>query len=104
VGNLVDNALDAVSGTADPWVQVALMQVDGSVRVAVRDSGPGVPGELAEEIFRRGVTTKDGQDGRGIGLALVHLVCARRDGFITVSNDDGAVFVASLPERVEMRP
>lgn len=104
VGNLVDNALDAISGTAGPWVQVALMQVDGSIRVAVRDSGPGVPGELAEEIFRRGVTTKDGQVGRGIGLALVHLVCARRDGFVTVSNDDGAVFVASLPEHVEVRP
>ena len=103
VGNLVDNAFDAVAGTTDPWVRVGLLQVDGVVRVTVGDSGPGVPSELVDEIFRRGVTTKGERDARGIGLALVHLVCARRDGSVSVSNDEGAVFVATLPERLEVR-
>ncbi len=103
VGNLVDNALDAMAGTADPWVRVGLLQVDSAVQVTVSDSGPGVPSELVEDIFRRGVTTKGEHDARGIGLALVHLVCARREGSVTVANEDGAVFVATLPERMDVR-
>ncbi len=62
-----------------------------------------MPSELVDEIFRRGVTTKGDRDARGIGLALVHLVCARRNGSVAVSNDDGTVFVATLPERLEVR-
>jgi two-component system CitB family sensor kinase len=70
------------------------------VRVTVRDSGPGVASELAEEVFRHGFTTKAAEHesgGRGLGLALTRQVCLRRGGSITVHNDHGAVFTASLP-------
>ena len=68
------------------------------MRVMVRDSGPGVAPELAEEVFEHGFTTKAAADGqRGIGLALIRMVCARRGGRVSVRNDDGAVFTAELP-------
>jgi signal transduction histidine kinase len=66
--------------------------------VQVADSGPGVPADRVDEIFRRGFSTKPSDaSGRGVGLALVQIVCERRGGSVSVHNDDGAVFTARLP-------
>ena len=98
VGNLVDNALDAAAQEEERWVEVSLGLVDGEVDVVVRDSGPGVPPGMEKEVFRRGVSTKEGGAGeRGIGLSLVHLLCRRRGGEATASSDGGSVFTARLP-------
>ncbi|WP_425434590.1 ATP-binding protein [Lentzea xinjiangensis] len=100
LGNLVDNALDALSslgapGGAGKWIEVGVMQVDDEVQVVVRDSGPGVAPELVEEVFRHGFTTKAASHGeRGIGLALIRRACLRRGGSVSVS---GSVFTARLP-------
>src|SRR6266545_3434737 len=99
VGNLVDNALDATGATSNGWVEVDVREEAGIVQVDVRDSGPGVAPDLAEEVFARGFTTKVATEGgqRGIGLALTRLVCTRRGGEASVKNEDGAVFSARLP-------
>ena len=72
---------------------------EGSVRLVVRDNGPGVPTDDMVTLFVRGWSTKDSEPGssRGIGLALVRMVCSKRGGEVSVSNDDGAVFTVSLP-------
>ena len=99
LGNLVDNALDALGSLntngAGKWIEVGVMQLDDEVQVVVRDSGPGVAPELAEEVFRHGFTTKAASHGeRGIGLALIRRACLRRGGSVSVS---GSVFTARLP-------
>jgi two-component system, CitB family, sensor kinase len=105
VGNLVDNALDAIGYAPEAWIAVEIVQEHGRVRVVVRDSGPGVAPELAEEVFEHGFTTKAAANGRrGIGLALIRLVCARRGGMVSVRNDHGAVFTAELPASTEAAP
>jgi len=100
VGNLVDNALDAAAQTPEgrtPRVDVLINGDDDRVTVRVADSGPGVP--EGDEVFRQGWSTKSvpGDGGRGFGLALVRLVCRRRGGDVTLHNDGGAVFTATLP-------
>jgi two-component system, CitB family, sensor kinase len=98
VGNLVDNAVEAIGHAPDGWVAVEIAQRNGRVRVEVRDSGPGVAPELAQEVFEHGFTTKAAANGQhGIGLALIRMICARRGGQVRVHNDDGAVFIAELP-------
>ncbi|WP_142059211.1 sensor histidine kinase [Pseudarthrobacter sp. B4EP4b] len=102
VGNLVDNAFDAVTGRPDAAVRVLVEEgrdpftTAGHVTVTVRDNGPGVPDQAVEEIFRQGFTTKDAgpADGRGFGLALSRVVCRRSGGDLTVANHNGAVFTA----------
>jgi two-component system, CitB family, sensor kinase len=105
VGNLVDNALDAATLAPQRWVEVELGLVDGEVDVVVRDSGAGVPPGMEREVFRRGMSTKEavgqpsapGASERGIGLSLVHLVCTRRGGEVSVSTAGGSTFSARLP-------
>ena len=99
VGNLVDNAVDAVAsaGSAGGWVEVAVQAGPGGVGVRVRDSGPGVGVTVADEIFEEGFTTKTGTSHQGLGLALARQVAQRRGGWLRVSNEGGAVFTALLP-------
>lgn len=101
VGNLVDNALDAVAGLPDGKVRVALAEGPDHITVTVRDTGPGVPEERLTDIFRQGFTTKvtNADGGRGFGLAITRLVCLRRGGEVRVHNDEGAVFTARLQKR-----
>jgi two-component system CitB family sensor kinase len=91
--------LEAVGSAPDGWVEVHLRQQADTVEVVVRDSGPGIAPEFAEEVFTSGFTTKVAADGgqRGSGLAFTRLVCTRRGGEVTVQNEDGAVFRARLP-------
>ena len=58
VGNLVDNALDAVSAAEQPRVDVRVVGGEGVLTVTVSDTGPGVPD--TEAVFRQGWTTKAG--------------------------------------------
>ncbi|MEJ1105501.1 MULTISPECIES: sensor histidine kinase [unclassified Kribbella] len=98
LGNLVDNALDAAAGAPDPFVAVEVLERDGVVRIQVRDSGPGVDSAMQHRVFAHGFSTKNGESGdHGIGLALVRVICRKRGGDVTVHNDAGAVFVATLP-------
>ena len=104
LGNLVDNAVDASVSVGGRSVEIGLRLDSAVVRVAVADTGPGVPPDLVGEIFRRGWSSKESTvGGRGVGLALVQVVCERRGGAVRVrAGDDGAgaVFEADLPGAV----
>jgi two-component system, CitB family, sensor kinase len=98
VGNLVDNALEAVAGTDSPRrVTVLVRSTAGEVLVRVADNGPGLPEDQVADAFRRGWSTK--RAGRGLGLALVGQVVRRYGGSYAVTGDGGAVFTVRLPVR-----
>ncbi|MFE1259787.1 ATP-binding protein [Streptomyces albogriseolus] len=102
VGNLVDNALDAVAGTPDARVEVELRAEGRTAVLVVRDTGPGVPPERRELIFTEGWSTKEppGHRERGIGLPLVRRLAHRHGGDARVAEapGGGAEFTVVLPE------
>lgn len=101
VGNLIDNALDAAAaGEAPRWVRVSFEPAGAHVlRIAVSDSGAGVPDELRERVFEHGFSTKPaGADGRGVGLALVRSIVTDAGGGIALSSSP-TTFTATLPAR-----
>jgi two-component system, CitB family, sensor kinase len=102
LGNLVDNAVDAVGSGGSVEVRVVAPSADGGVELSVKDDGPGVPAEQRTRIFEDGVTSKGptvDQHGRGIGLALVSRIVRRRRGRASVEDrpGGGAVFSVVLP-------
>lgn len=103
VGNLIDNAFDAVtSAPGERWVLVGSRLVGDEVVLTVEDSGPGLPPGSVTDAFRRGFSTKEqGSAGRrGIGLALVAQSVARLGGRLEVSDPPGARFTVHLPVTV----
>ncbi|MEH1169266.1 sensor histidine kinase [Micromonospora sp. CPCC 205539] len=98
VGNLIDNALEAVAGTPAPRrVRVFVGTVDDELVVRVGDSGPGLAPDRVADAFRRGWSTKS--TGRGLGLALIGQVVRRHGGRSEVgrSDDGGSLFTVHLP-------
>lgn len=100
LGNLIDNAIDAVAGQPDGrrWVEVSAQMHQDELLIAVRDAGPGVDPALGDTVFEEGVTTKAAGCGspRGLGLALVRQVAARNGGNVSLEYHDGAVFTVRL--------
>lgn len=102
VGNLVDNALDAVAGEPHARVEVELRAEGRTAILTVRDTGPGIPPEQRELIFTTGWSTKKppAHRERGIGLSLVRRLAERQGGSATVgeAHGGGAEFTVVLPE------
>lgn len=102
VGNLVDNALDAVAGTPHARVEVELLAEGRAATLRVRDTGPGIAEEQRELIFTEGWSTKQrpAHRERGIGLPLVRRLAERQGGSATVGEaaGGGAEFTVVLPE------
>jgi two-component system, CitB family, sensor kinase len=107
VGNLVDNALDAVAGTPHARVEVELRAEGRTAVLRVRDTGPGIPEEHRELIFTEGWSTKQApaHRERGIGLCLVRRLAERQGGSATVGEaaGGGAEFTVVLPEALAER-
>ena len=102
IGNLVDNALDAVAAgptNGGRWVDVGVRAEADEIVVRVHDSGPGVDAADLGRLFEEGFTTKEpgNQPMRGLGLALVQQVVRRQGGEISVTSEAGAVFTVRLP-------
>ena len=107
VGNLIDNAIDAAALAQAPReVELTLVAAEEDLFVRVRDTGPGVPQDMRDQIFTDGVTTKSSVTGarRGLGLALVSQIVEGMGGMISVGQDGGAVFTAVLPGCLDAEP
>jgi signal transduction histidine kinase len=95
--NLCINARDAMDGPGA--IGIAAEQLDGSVILHVRDTGPGVPYELRERIFEPYFTTRSERGGTGLGLHRVRETVERAGGSISVETvfPHGACFRIVLP-------
>jgi PAS domain S-box-containing protein len=71
----------------------------GRVRLTVRDTGAGIPPELAGKIFDPFFTTKPVGEGTGLGLTISHRIVEEHGGSIDVESAPGrgTAFVITLP-------
>jgi two-component system, NtrC family, sensor histidine kinase HydH len=99
--NLVQNAFEAMGaegGIFEVAAADAFSNGRKGVQVRLKDSGPGVPPEMREQIFNPFVTTK--KTGVGLGLSIVSKIVDEHHGTIRLEqgNSRGACFVIFFPE------
>jgi signal transduction histidine kinase len=99
--NLIDNALRHSAGAPQPPV-VSLSREAGSLRVSVRDFGPGVSDEqlahLAEPFYRADSARQRATGGFGLGLYLCRLIAQAHGGTLTFRHaEPGLEVTASWP-------
>ena len=103
--NLLSNAYDAVENQDERWVRMMVAADDVEVHIAVLDSGPGVPAEIAARIMEPFYTTKGIGRGTGLGLSLSEGIAAAHGGRLEL--DAGARptrFVLTLKRAAAMDP
>nr|WP_245897811.1 ATP-binding protein [Pseudoprimorskyibacter insulae] len=95
--NLVQNAVDAMEGVETPKIAITLAY-DGPWSVlTIRDSGPGVPPDVAQHIFDPFFTTKPAGRGTGLGLSISHKIMEEHGGQLElVQGREGACFRLTL--------
>jgi signal transduction histidine kinase len=95
--NLLGNAHDAVESAPDRRVRISAGADEHEVRIAVSDSGPGIPRELHGRIMEPFFTTKEIGKGTGLGLSVSKGIAEAHGGRLTYEPDDAETrFVLTL--------
>ena len=101
LGNLIDNAMDAVQIRLPSKRQISIFFTDigNDIIFEIEDSGDGISEDYAHKLFDQGFTMKEGLH-RGFGLALTKQTLAEVDGDLYIEEGElgGACFVISIPK------
>jgi signal transduction histidine kinase len=81
---------------------IAIMQLEGKVKIEIRDQGVGIPEDELSQIFSKFVqssTTNSGAGGTGLGLAICKEFVLLHKGCIWATNNEpkGAIMHIELP-------
>ncbi|HDR7213094.1 TPA: two-component system sensor histidine kinase DcuS [Bacillus cytotoxicus] len=96
VGNLIDNALDAVTNCEEKRVQIAIYYED-TLMIVVKDTGHGIPTDRLDTVLMKGYSTKG--KNRGYGLFLVNESMKRINGKIHIQSllEKGTTITIEIP-------
>lgn len=97
LGNLIENAIEALSDQPGGEISVALYYRHGWLHCEVSDDGPGIAPEHIDHIFDKGVSSKGTE--RGVGLTLVKQQVESLGGNIYVESEPGVFtqFFVQIP-------
>ena len=87
LGNLIENALDAMEGQQEGEIGLLLHYQNGWLSCEVSDDGPGIDPTQLEAIFTKGFSTKG--ENRGVGLFLARQQIQNLGGDISVESEPG---------------
>jgi len=101
--NLIQNAIQAVSGTGEIVIETRFPVSDDMLEVNIIDDGPGIPKDYREKVFDPFFTTKDG--GTGLGLSICHSIVEKHQGDINIEcgEEVGTKVSVRLPVKQEER-
>lgn len=103
LGNLIDNAFEAVYGLESPTVKFFATDIGSDIVFEIADNGKGISGREIPLLFTRGFTSKNGAEPRGFGLSNAEKAVAEMNGMIEVQStpESGTVFTVYLPKEYE---
>ena len=104
LGNLIDNALEAVEAKAGECrqVKVKMTREDGAHVIIISNTGDPIEPKIRETMFKPDFTTKKGHSG--LGLSIVKDIVTKHRGNIEISSDTGeTTFTVTIPLKKEMR-
>lgn len=96
--NLIRNAIDASRSQPDPEIRVRVTGDAGTVTAEIQDSGPGIPPEVMDTLFK--AFSSDKREGLGLGLAISRTIAQNHHGDLKAipgGKGTGATFILTLP-------
>jgi two-component system NtrC family sensor kinase len=97
--NIILNAVDAMKGKGRLGIATAENAAEGTIEIAISDTGAGIAPENLERVFDPFFTTKGVGHGTGLGLSVSYGIVQSHNGDIAVASvpGSGATFTISLP-------
>jgi len=95
--NLCKNAVEALASneTRQAKLNLSIVASEGAATIVIADNGPGMPREIADQLFVPFKTKKEG--GTGLGLAITKKIIDVHGGSITCeTGEDGTRFVVRI--------
>jgi len=101
IGNLLDNAMEAIAGSSNKKVDLRLDYAEDILTIEVKDTGMGMTKSLQNRILDKGFSTKG--ETRGFGLYLSAQAIERLEGEMIVSSKPGkgTNFAVYIPYKAE---
>ncbi len=100
--NLINNARQAIENLETRWIHIKTEVSKNFYRILILDSGQKVPPEIQKLLFKERITTKDRDEGTGLGLFLCKSIIERHGGNIYLDAEQKhTCFVIELPSANE---
>jgi signal transduction histidine kinase len=102
--NILRNASQAIDGQGRMTIRT--FEAGNEIRVAIQDTGRGIPKEHFENIFEPSFTTKGDRVGTALGLSICYNIMRQHKGRIEVESGlgKGSVFTIALPRNLRAEP
>ena len=96
--NLINNSIDAVDQTDQPWIKIEAQLKHNVVELSVIDSGKGIPVGVQDKMMRPFFTTKSPGKGTGLGLGISQRLAENMNAKLFYdSSSPNTRFVLQLP-------
>lgn len=95
---LINNSCEAIERYTEKWISIDITIDKSTIKIAILDSGKGIPPTVVEKMFEPFYSTKFIGNGAGLGLSLSESMAKNHSGFITYDKTrKNTCFVLSLP-------
>jgi len=108
ITNLLSNA--AKFSPKGDVVTISVRRVEGRLRIAVTDRGPGIPAEFRDRMFQKfsqaDSSDRRAQGGTGLGLSISKAIVEKHNGMLSFVSEvgKGTTFFVDLPEKAAPAP
>jgi two-component system, LytTR family, sensor histidine kinase AgrC len=99
LANIIDNSITALAGKEEEkTINIDIGEDLNNYMFQISNNGPEIPKNLQEDIFKQGVTTKEG-DGHGLGLFIASKIVQEAGGTIYLTSNTGKTsFYVEIPK------
>ena len=102
--NLLNNAFDAIEFLPEKWIELSASETEQLITITIKDSGHGIPREIADKMMNPFFTTKKNGKGTGLGLVLARGIVEKHGGNLTyVYDSPHTTFKIQLPKYYEFQ-
>jgi CitB family two-component system sensor histidine kinase MalK len=97
IGNLLENAMEAVVSTDHKDIELCMTYHDDLLSIVVRDSGEGIPSSQLDAVFKKGYSTRG--ENRGYGMYHIKQILEKYQGNMEISSIpiEGTEIFVTLP-------
>lgn len=97
--NLLNNSFDAIENLPEKWIRIDICSKANLIQISITDSGPGIPPQIAQQLFQPFFTTKEASKGTGLGLGISRKIIDEHHGKIFYDPKSiNTRFVIELPK------